>query len=97
MSGLVIEARLAEVWASVLCRDQVRATENFFELGGTSLQAVRLIARVEEVFDIHMSVRAVFEAEHLREMASNIGVALREEPQGMGHDASALEDTDTDR
>lgn len=76
-----IEKRLAEVWAAVLDRDVMSPTENFFDLGGNSLQAVRLVATVEQVFDIHLSVRAVFEAQHLREMAGTIDGVLRRAPR----------------
>jgi acyl carrier protein len=43
-----LEAFLAEVWQEVLGRDHVGVYDNFFDLGGDSLLAMQVIARVEK-------------------------------------------------
>ena len=42
-----IEARLVEIWQSVLGVKKVGINDNFFELGGDSLKAVRVIGRLD--------------------------------------------------
>ena len=44
-----IEARVAEVWKSVLGRDTVGVHDNFFDLGGTSLLLYRVYSRLREI------------------------------------------------
>ncbi|MFF0717652.1 amino acid adenylation domain-containing protein [Micromonospora sp. NPDC003816] len=41
-----VERQLADLWAEFFARDRVGVTENFFTLGGNSLLAVRLMARI---------------------------------------------------
>ncbi|HNP59096.1 MAG TPA: amino acid adenylation domain-containing protein, partial [Gordonia sp. (in: high G+C Gram-positive bacteria)] len=58
------EEAVAAVFAEVLgvSPDQVSATASFFELGGNSLSATRLVARVGEALGVALTVRDVFEA-----------------------------------
>jgi amino acid adenylation domain-containing protein len=72
------EQLLAEVWAELLGIDRVGARDGFFALGGHSLLATRMISRVRELFGVELSLRAVFEAPVLRDLASRIERATRE-------------------
>jgi amino acid adenylation domain-containing protein len=56
-----IEARMAEIWAEVLHRPQVGITDGFFDLGGHSLVAVLLLARIREAFGVDIGLRAFLE------------------------------------
>ncbi|MBW3569847.1 MAG: amino acid adenylation domain-containing protein, partial [Gemmatimonadetes bacterium] len=69
------EAALAGVWAEVLGRAAVGATEHFFDVGGHSLLATRIAARVREVFGVELPLRAVFEAPTIRELAARVDAA----------------------
>jgi len=44
------ERRLAEVWSELLNVERVGANDNFFDLGGNSLLALRLFARIRSEF-----------------------------------------------
>jgi acyl transferase domain-containing protein/NADPH:quinone reductase-like Zn-dependent oxidoreductase/acyl carrier protein len=55
-----IEARVASIWSEILGVPHVGYDENFFELGGHSLLAVRLLARLERIFDRVISMPALF-------------------------------------
>ncbi|MFC0313716.1 amino acid adenylation domain-containing protein [Gordonia phosphorivorans] len=64
------ERLLAEVFAEVLgVQRAFGVTEPFFEVGGNSLSAMRLVARVGAALDVEMSVRDVFEAPTVRALA----------------------------
>ncbi len=55
-----VEQRLAQLWRAVLRIPEVGVNANFFEVGGHSLLAVRLLARIEAVFGTRLSLAAVF-------------------------------------
>jgi acyl carrier protein len=52
---------LASIWAEVLRLPQVETNANFFDLGGDSLKAMEVIARVSEVFHVDLPLIAFFE------------------------------------
>jgi amino acid adenylation domain-containing protein len=55
------EQAIAELWLAVLGRGVPRRHDDFFHAGGTSLSAMRLVARARERFGINASVRNVFD------------------------------------
>ncbi len=74
------EAQLAELWQSALGIARVSAEDNFFEVGGHSLLAVRVAAAVERQFGRRLDPRSMF-FQNLRQIAQSLesspGTALR--------------------
>jgi arthrofactin-type cyclic lipopeptide synthetase C len=68
------EAALAEIWAEILGVERVGRGDNFFELGGHSLLVVHLVERMRRR-GLHASVRALFVAPTLAELAAEVGGA----------------------
>ena len=64
-----LEERLAGVWAEVLGLDRVGIHDAFLELGGDSLLASRIVARVVDAFALDVPVRALLEAPTVAAMA----------------------------
>jgi amino acid adenylation domain-containing protein len=56
-----IEKKLAEIWADMFKVQQIGVFDNFFHLGGHSIKAVRVINRINQTFNVNLSVRNVFE------------------------------------
>jgi amino acid adenylation domain-containing protein len=52
-----MEKQMAQIWQEVLAIDQVGLYDNFFDLGGTSLLALQVIARVEKQWDVRLNPR----------------------------------------
>ncbi|GAC71059.1 putative non-ribosomal peptide synthetase [Gordonia soli NBRC 108243] len=69
------ESSVAEVFADVLGTDRVSVTDSFFDLGGNSLSAMRLAARVGAVLGVEIGVRELFDAPTVRELAAMAGGA----------------------
>jgi amino acid adenylation domain-containing protein len=67
-----VEELLAEIWSTVLHREQVGARDNFFELGGHSLLAAQVAARAGEAFGIDLPVRLLFERPTVAELAQAV-------------------------
>jgi amino acid adenylation domain-containing protein len=71
-----IEQRLAEIWKSVLQCDSVSVTANFFEMGGHSLMAAKLIAKIRAGFGISFPLAQLFESPTIRACALCVENAL---------------------
>ncbi|MDB5327857.1 MAG: non-ribosomal peptide synthetase [Phycisphaerales bacterium] len=64
-----IEQQLQELWCAVLDRRSVGVHDNYFELGGQSLQAVRLFSRIERQFGRALPLSALFSSPTIAQMA----------------------------
>ena len=76
-----VEEILAGIYAQVLGVERVGVDDSFFDLGGDSLSAMRVIAAINTVLDAGLAVRAVFDAPTVAQLAPRIGEeAGRREP-----------------
>jgi acyl carrier protein len=67
-----IETKLSRIWREVLAIDEIGVADNFFDLGGHSLAASRVISRVIQTFQLELPVKALFDAPTVAEMAAVI-------------------------
>ncbi|MCP3059808.1 non-ribosomal peptide synthase/polyketide synthase [Myxococcus sp. K38C18041901] len=67
-----VEALLRGIWEDLLERRLPDEDASFFALGGHSLMAVRLMARIDAALQVHLPVSALFESPTFREMAARI-------------------------
>jgi len=58
----LVEQILAGIWAEVLGVDRVGVDESFFDLGGDSLSAMRVIAAINGALDVHLEVPVLINA-----------------------------------
>ncbi|WP_442012556.1 amino acid adenylation domain-containing protein, partial [Mycobacterium sp. 2YAF39] len=73
----VTEEILAGIFADVLGVDRVGADDSFFDRGGDSLSAMRLIAAINTSLGAGISVRTVFEAPTVAQLSPRIGASER--------------------
>ena len=66
------EIALAEIWSDVLEVERIGLDDGFFDLGGQSLLATQVLARVRERFGVDMPLRVLFGASTLRGLARQI-------------------------
>ncbi len=71
-AGNTLEAALAAIWEQVLGVEPVGMSDNFLDLGGNSLQAMRIIARVQQVLRVDVPLRKLFEHPSVTELAAFI-------------------------
>ncbi|CAL9516030.1 Linear gramicidin synthase subunit D [Streptomyces sp. enrichment culture] len=69
------EELVAGVWAELLGLDRVAADDDFFALGGTSLQLTRLAARLRAASGEKISLRGLFAATTVEAQAKLLGPA----------------------
>ncbi|MBB5928532.1 non-ribosomal peptide synthase/polyketide synthase [Streptomyces echinatus] len=63
------EAALAAIWAEALGVDAVGVTDDFFDLGGESILAARVLSRIRDELGVRLSVRDVFTARTVAALA----------------------------
>ncbi|CAM03554.1 acyl-CoA synthetase (AMP-forming)/AMP-acid ligase II [Saccharopolyspora erythraea NRRL 2338] len=56
-----LERRLAAIWGEVLGRERVGRDDAFFELGGNSLRAAQLVARINGTLPARMAVHQLYD------------------------------------
>ena len=66
------EKLLAEIWREVLGIARVGAFDDFFAVGGHSLRATQVVARVRAALGIELPLRAIFETPTLAELAQGV-------------------------
>ncbi|MBF6171852.1 non-ribosomal peptide synthetase [Nocardia blacklockiae] len=67
-----VEHAVAEVFAEVLGREQVSIDRSFFELGGNSLSATRVVARVNAALGATVALRDLFDAPTVALLAGRV-------------------------
>ncbi|MCK5369431.1 MAG: hypothetical protein KAQ62_12800, partial [Cyclobacteriaceae bacterium] len=68
------ELQLAEVWQKVLGLTKIGLNDNFFEIGGTSLKAVQLMATLKKDMKVNLSIVALFECPTVNLLAQKLKV-----------------------
>ncbi|MFF5108242.1 amino acid adenylation domain-containing protein [Streptosporangium sp. NPDC000509] len=73
------QRRLADIWQSLLSLDpgSVGAQDNFFVLGGNSLQVTQMISRVRDAFQVTLDPRRLFSYPLLSQFAAQVDDAQR--------------------
>jgi acyl-coenzyme A synthetase/AMP-(fatty) acid ligase/acyl carrier protein len=56
-----VETDVIAIWRALLNRAEIGADDDFFDVGGHSLLAIRLLSRLKERFSITVPLRVVFE------------------------------------
>jgi amino acid adenylation domain-containing protein len=69
------EEALAAIWGELLGRPRVGTAESFFDLGGHSLTATQVMARIRAGLGVALPVRVIFEARTVAELAKRVDEA----------------------
>jgi amino acid adenylation domain-containing protein len=70
--GQRIRELVLQTWREVILRDDIGDDDDFFDLGGVSIHAMRIATRLRKVFGRHVDVRLVFDHPTVREMVAVI-------------------------
>lgn len=73
------ELELVRIWTAVLNIDRVGIHDDFFDIGGDSLAALRVISRVAAHFRRDLALKALFDAPTIAEMALVVSNSERDD------------------
>jgi acyl carrier protein len=68
-----VEEIVAGIYAQVLGLERVGVDESFFDLGGDSLSAMRVIAAINTVLDVRLAMPTLFHAPSVRSLSQQLG------------------------
>jgi acyl carrier protein len=97
-----VEKGLAQIWKDVLALDEIGIHDDFFDLGGHSIAAFRVVTGVIKQFKLEIPLQALFESPTIADMAALITadqVKILDE-QGLTHlldELESLSDEDAKR
>ncbi|MFA8435578.1 MAG: amino acid adenylation domain-containing protein [Marinifilaceae bacterium] len=76
-----IEEQLTSIWSDILhiSKGELSVTANFFSLGGHSLKAITLSARIHSEFNVEIGLKEIFSSPTIKGLASMIEVILLDE------------------
>jgi acyl carrier protein len=64
-----VEKELSRIWTEILALDRVGVLDDFFDLGGHSLAATRVVSQVLKYFQFEIPLRSLFESPTVAQMA----------------------------
>jgi acyl carrier protein len=77
------EQRVASIWSEVLDRKEVDTRANFFDVGGHSILATRLLARINRDFGVDLPFVRLFTEPTVADISRNIEAMMRtDRPDG---------------
>jgi amino acid adenylation domain-containing protein len=79
-----VETKLAMIWQEVLGIESVNVTDNFFDLGGHSLMAVRLVNEIKKLTGVEIPLTALFQGATIERLA-NLVRGTTSVPQAIVH------------
>ncbi|WP_327640725.1 amino acid adenylation domain-containing protein [Kribbella sp. NBC_00482] len=77
-----VEEAIHQIWADVLGRDSIPVDADFFDLGGESLLATQVMARMRRTFDIKLPLMTIFDAPTIKTLAETVSRHLAQNLDG---------------
>jgi hypothetical protein len=85
-----LQAALLDIWRKVLGRPRIGLTDNFFDVGGTSLRAVQVIALIKKELKRNLSIVTLFECPTVTLLAAKLSAASGELDDGASSTGAVL-------
>jgi amino acid adenylation domain-containing protein/FkbM family methyltransferase len=71
------EKALIAIWSELLKTQDIDVSDDFFDLGGNSLLAIKAVSRIRDVFEVNLQLRDLFECPSAAQLAELIDAALQ--------------------
>ncbi len=80
------EKQLVDIWMEILSVREIGVNDNFFQLGGHSLKATTMTAKIHNVFNIEVPLRVIFESPTI----SGIATCLQSMKKGISNSIESV-------
>jgi acyl transferase domain-containing protein/NAD(P)-dependent dehydrogenase (short-subunit alcohol dehydrogenase family)/acyl carrier protein len=90
-----VEESLVAMWQELLGVSDIGVLDNFFDLGGHSLIAVRMFAKVKKVFSVEFPISILFEAPTIESVGRLIAAAMPAGAAGSGEQGGSADAAST--
>ena len=70
-----LEESLAQIWREILELERVGIHDDFFDLGGNSLVAMQITAKITNTFDVYLPLHSLFDTPTIAGLAQQIELA----------------------
>jgi len=67
-----VEIILADIYCSLLNINEVGTNDNFFDIGGHSINAIQLLARINKAFDTSITLKSIFDHGKIADLSEYI-------------------------
>uniref|UniRef100_UPI002492DC80 amino acid adenylation domain-containing protein n=1 Tax=Aquimarina algiphila TaxID=2047982 RepID=UPI002492DC80 len=75
----VTEIQLTRIWQEALDIDKISIHDNFFDLGGNSLSAIKIILQMRKELDIEVDIKSLFDTNTIADLALQIDFSINQE------------------
>jgi amino acid adenylation domain-containing protein len=75
-----IEKNIAQIWCEILGLEQVSIENNFFDIGGTSLLGLQLIARIQNSFGVELRAVKLYQYPTIQKLAHYLTESTKKQP-----------------
>ena len=77
-----VTGRILEVWKTTLRASEIGVEENFFDLGGDSIKALKVVASLRKEFGVPLALQTLFEQPTISALAREVTRLLSRETHG---------------
>lgn len=71
-----LEREIARIWEEILGVPAIARSDDFFEIGGTSLHVARVVTKTRAAFGVKLSARTLYECPTLGAFTAAVRAAL---------------------
>ncbi|KGJ86780.1 non-ribosomal peptide synthetase [Colwellia psychrerythraea] len=73
------ERALIEIWQQILKIETIGINDNFFDVGGNSIRAIKLMTKIDERYELRLPIRTLFELQTVTELAVHIDFLISQQ------------------
>ena len=66
-----LEENILQIWKEILSKKEISVTDNFFEIGGHSLRAIKLQSMLKRKLDMNLSIKDIYNRPTIKRLASD--------------------------
>ncbi|SET05013.1 acyl carrier protein [[Clostridium] polysaccharolyticum] len=77
MSLQEIESGLYEIWKNILGKDNFTIEQDFYDIGGVSLQAFKMLAEIKKTYGVQIELMYILEDISIQSLAKLIENKLK--------------------